>query len=167
MSAEALLRGVERALAYPCTVGEVLIVLAVVLAVYLWMVYRRHRQPSTIRAFSTEAGEVTVNRAAVADLVQQTSSHVNGIQRCGTRIYRRGDALEIRLRVQMIEGYTLVEAEAELRNRVRHALQQTLGIENVGAIHTTLASLAVAHRSRSLSGSKPSASGERDPTDEG
>ena len=95
----------------------------------------RRRQPKEILAFQNQAGQVTVARQAITELVKRVCLGNEGISKCGIRIRMRRNALNIVVRIQLLAGSQLNEVTSALQDGISRTLQENLGLENLGDIN--------------------------------
>lgn len=115
---------------------------AVLLLLWLWSRIRSSRHPSEITAFSTPNGTVAIARSALSDLVDKVALAVNGVNRCSTRVTKKGSLINFQLRIQVLTGTQLTDIIPQLERRVAQTLRQTFGLENLGSINTLVTGFA-------------------------
>ena len=95
----------------------------------------RRRQPKEILAFQNQAGQVTVARQAITELVKRVCLGNEGVGKCGIRIRMRRNVLNIVVRIQLLAGSHLNQVTSALQDGISHTLQENLGLENLGDIN--------------------------------
>ena len=95
----------------------------------------RRRQPKEILAFQNQAGQVTVARQAITDLIKRVCLGNDSVGKCAIRIRMRRNALNIVVRIQLLAGSHLNNVTSALQDGITHTLQDNLGIENLGDIN--------------------------------
>ena len=95
----------------------------------------RRRQPKEILAFQNQAGQVTVARQAITDLVKRVCLGNDSVGKCAIRIRMRRNALNIVVRIQLLAGSHLNDVTSALQDGISRTLQDNLGIENLGDIN--------------------------------
>lgn len=115
---------------------------SVILLLWLWSRIRSARHPSEITAFTTPNGTVGISRSALCDLVDKVASAIDGINRCSTRVTKKGTLINLQLRIQVLSGTQLTDIVPHLERRVAQTLRQTFGLENLGSINTLVTGFA-------------------------
>ena len=77
---------------------------------------------------------VQVNCGAISDLVHSICKKDSHISQLKTKIISKRKKLNIQIRLRLESGSHLKSIEASLQSEIREALQDSLGIENIGFI---------------------------------
>lgn len=109
------------------------ICLFVVLLIVLNWITSLFKSPRLI-AYKTEKGMVQVNCGAISDLVHSICKKDSHISQLKTKIISKRKKLNIQIRLRIESGSHLKSIEESLQNEIRDALQDSLGIENIGFI---------------------------------
>lgn len=109
---------------------------ALVLA-FIFILLRR-RQPSSVIAFTSEGGRVMVTRSAITELVQTSCTQLRDVAKPCIRIRVKRGQTNLEVRLKLASGGRLTEVAATLKEHLRDALQQNLGISNLGSIDITV-----------------------------
>lgn len=120
----------------------------VLLLFWLWSRIRAARHPAEITAFSTPNGTVGIARSALCDLVDKVAVSIDGVNRCASRVTKKGALVNLQLRVQIIAGTQLTDVVPHLERRVAQTLRQTFGLENLGAINTLVTGFTAEAKSK-------------------
>jgi hypothetical protein len=80
---------------------------------------------------SREGGRVSIGARAIADQVRKLAEEFPPILRMRPHVWARGDAVNLRIDVAVVEGTDINELAEGLRNRVRQRLAATLGLADV------------------------------------
>lgn len=115
---------------------------AVILLLWLWFRIRAVQNPPTILSFKTQNGDVRITYHALADFVNKVAAEVDGIDRCHCRIFLQGRLYNLELRVHLKANHQLTEVAQQLELKVSQAIRYTLGLEELGKIHTVVVSLS-------------------------
>ena len=126
---EYLMEGLNQ-VPYPFLAGATLIL---ILGLYFFAV--RRRQPREILAFHNQAGQVTVARHAITELVKRVCLGNESVGKCGIRIRMRRNALNIVVRIQLLAGSHLNDVTSALQDGISRTLQDNLGLENLGDVN--------------------------------
>lgn len=108
-----------------CTFIVVLIILKWITSLF--------KSPRLI-AYKTEKGMVQVNCGAISDLVHSICKKDSHISHLKTRIISKRKKLNIQIRLRIESGSHLKSIEESLQGEIREALNESLGIENIGYI---------------------------------
>jgi len=109
---------------------------ALVLA-FLFLLLRR-RQPSSVVAFTSEGGRVMVTRSAITELVHTSCNQLRDVAKPSIRIRVKRGQTNLEVRLKLASGGRLTEVAATLKEHLKAALQQNLGIDNLGSIDITV-----------------------------
>ncbi len=115
---------------YPFIAGATLLLL---FGLYFFAFKRR--QPKEILAFENQAGQVTVARQAITDLVKRVCLGNESIGKCVIRIRMRRNSLNIVVRIQLLAGSHLNDVTSALQEGISRTLRDNLGLENLGDIN--------------------------------
>jgi uncharacterized alkaline shock family protein YloU len=107
------------------------------LALFLFFILLRKRQPKKVVAYATENGEVTVSRRAIIELVQTSCQQLNFVSKPQVKIKVKGKYTHFEVRIKLTSGASLRKIEETLQSHLRRALSEDLGIENLGKINIT------------------------------
>lgn len=108
--------------------SSVALVAIVVLA--FWML----RQPRSFKAFDAEGGGVIVTRKAVRELVQRCCSDLHGVGSAKADVRVRSGEVSVRVALRTRRSANLKGISGHLREEIRVALMENLGIQNVGDV---------------------------------
>ena len=111
---------------------------AVALLILAVIIYLVTRQPSSFKAFDASGGTVVVTRKAVRELVQRCCSGLQGVGSAIARVTVRSGELNVRVSLRTRRSANLKGIAGHLREEIRVALTENLGIENVGDIEITV-----------------------------
>lgn len=107
--------------------------LVLLLALYLIHYYRRaHRG---IVPFKTEGGRVEISPRTLRGILQLAVSGVNGVDRADCTHFVKGQKLGVKVNIHLESNNPLREVEAAIKQRIRSALRDQFGLENVSPIH--------------------------------
>ncbi len=108
--------------------------LGALLALIVIFVLLRRRQPRSVAAFSSEGGRVMVTRSAISELVHTSCAQLRQVAKPSIRIRLKGGRTHLEVRLKLASGGRLTEVAATLKDHLKLALEQNLGIENMGPI---------------------------------
>lgn len=108
-----------------------------IILLILWLYLRRRRRSAKILAFQSENGRVMVNQSAILELVQSVCSEIGQIHRVNAHIQTKRGMTHLRVSLQLSSDVKLKDLEASLQLQLRHALIETLGIDQLGDIDIT------------------------------
>jgi len=107
-----------------------LALLACLLFLYIhWR--RRHRG---IEPFRSEGGRIEIAPHTVRSIVQYAAKGVHGVEYAQCHLYP-GRRLRVDIAIHLIASARLREVDTEIKERVRSALKQQFGIEQVSPIN--------------------------------
>lgn len=91
------------------------------------------RRPKLI-AYSTDKGSVQVSHSAISDLIQSICSHNSNLSQLKSKIFTQRKKLHIQIRLRIESGSHLRTIEEAIQSNLRAALNNSLGISDVGSI---------------------------------
>ena len=109
-----------------CVIGLGLFILIVVACI--------KRQANHVVAYKTDSGNVTVSRAAIVELVQNSCAQIEAVSKPKVVIKVRGLTAHFKVQIKLASGGRLRDVEKTLQNHLRKALSDNLGIEKIGKI---------------------------------
>ena len=117
----------------PYVLGSAAVLLVASVVIYLWA-----RQPRAFKAFDADGGGVIVTRKAVRELVQRCCSGLHGVGSAVAHVSVRDGEVSVRVALRTRRSANLKGISGHLREEIRVALTENLGIENVRDIEITV-----------------------------
>lgn len=117
----------------PYVLGSALALLVLALVVYFVA-----RQPKSFKAFDAEGGGVIVTRKAVRELVQRCCAGLQGVGSAHARVTVHSDEVLVRVALRTRRSANLKGISGHLREEIRVALTENLGIEKIRDIEITV-----------------------------
>jgi len=111
---------------------------ALALLVLTLIVYFAARQPSSFKAFDAEGGGVIITRRAVRELVQRCCSGLHGVGSATARVTVHSGEVLVRVSLRARRSANLKGISSTLREEIRVALTENLGIEKIRDIEITV-----------------------------
>ena len=102
------------------------------------VIYFLTRQPKSFKAFDSEGGGVIVTRRAVRELVQRCCSGLHGVGSATAHVSVRSGEVTVRVALRTRRSANLKGISNHLREEIRVALTENLGLENVREIEITV-----------------------------
>lgn len=104
---------------------------AAALIVLAIIVYLIARQPKAFKAFDAEGGGVIVTRKAVRELVQNCCGSLQGIGAAHAQVTVHSGEVLVRVALRTRRSANLKGLSSTLREEIRVALTENLGIEKI------------------------------------
>ncbi|MBE2216122.1 MAG: hypothetical protein IAE82_19770 [Opitutaceae bacterium] len=104
---------------------------AAALLVLTIVIYLVARQPKAFKAFDAEGGGVIVTRKAVRELVQRCCSGLQGVGAAHARVTIHAGEVLVRVALRTRRTANLKGISSTLREEIRVALTENLGIERI------------------------------------
>lgn len=111
---------------------------AAVLAVLSIVIYLIARQPKAFKAFESDSGGVMVTRKAVRELVQRCCSSLQGVGAAHAHVTIHSGEVLVRVALRTRRSANLKGISSSLREEIRVALTENLGIEKIRDIEITV-----------------------------
>lgn len=111
---------------------------AVALLVLSVVIYLLARQPKSFKAFDADGGGVIVTRKAVRELVQRCCSGLAGVGSANAHVSVRSGEVSVHVALRTRRSANLKGISGHLREEIRVALTENLGIRNVRDIEITV-----------------------------
>jgi hypothetical protein len=111
---------------------------AAALVVLTVVFYLLARQPKAFKAFDAEGGGVIVTRKAVRELVQRCCTGLQGIGAAHARITVHSGEVLVRVSLRTRRSANIKGISSTLREEIRVALTENLGIEKIRDIEITV-----------------------------
>jgi hypothetical protein len=110
--------------------------LAVVLTILIVLfVLLRRRQPSSVPAFETEAGSVSVARSAIVELVRTACEQIRGVRNPRICLKLHKNSLDVVVRIKLASDCRLETFSKTLQTHLKRSLQDNLGINNLRQVN--------------------------------
>jgi hypothetical protein len=111
---------------------------AAALVVLTVIIYLIARQPKSFKAFDAEGGGVIVTRKAVRELVQRCCTGLQGIGAAHARVTVHSGEVLVHVALRTRRSANLKGISSTLREEIRVALTENLGIEKIRDIEITV-----------------------------
>jgi len=98
----------------------------------------RHLREPVLIIKEGEDGTVKIVESAITRYIRQVAAEIDSVQSVRTKIATTPQGLVIRIFAEVLVTDTLPRIEQTIRSRVREALEQTLGVGGVAAIHVII-----------------------------
>ncbi len=109
----------------------------------LWAMSLATRAPGEEELrFAGDGGDVRIRLSAIRDYILRIAPQVTGLEASRCRVGLAGNRLRIVLQCRMPPGRSAIGAARALQERVRSALREDLGIEEVDAIEVQVVAFA-------------------------
>lgn len=100
----------------------------------LWLISSIRAANRPIVPFRSEGGNIAISPGTLHRLIDHAGRSVSGVSRISSTFRLKREVLNIRLFLTLQASARLPEVEADLRNSVRAALHEQLGLEKIGSI---------------------------------
>jgi len=110
----------------------VILLSSVILALLLVLVLSR--PVATVHAFTGPAGQVTVSRKAVHDLIEARCRAFRGVGSAKAQVTSRGSEIDVRVELKIRESARLEDLSSQIQGEIGGMLRENLAIENIGSI---------------------------------
>lgn len=111
---------------------------AAALLVLTVIVYLLARQPKSFMAFESDGGGVIITRKAVRELVQRCCSGLRGVGSAVAHVSVRSGEVNVRVALRTRRSANLKGISSTLREEIRVALTENMGIEKIREIEITV-----------------------------
>ena len=111
---------------------------AAALLVLTIVIYLIARQPKAFKAFDAEGGGVIVTRKAVRELVQRCCGVLQGVGAAHARVTIHSGEVLVRVSLRTRRSANLKGISLALREEIRVALTENMGIEKIRDIEITV-----------------------------
>ncbi len=108
----------------------------------LWLLYRI-RPRRKIKAFKGDTGPVEISKHALLDLVRSACEQLPEVRKPGIRIRARRK-LHLFVRIRVDGSARLRDTASFLQNHIKDALENNLGVENLGTIEVMVTGIRTA-----------------------
>jgi hypothetical protein len=110
----------------------VILISGIILVLLLILVLSR--PVPTVHAFTGPAGQVTVSRKAVHDLIEARCRAFRGVGGARAMVTNRGGEFDVRIELKIRESARLEDLSSQIQGEVGGMLRENLALENLGAI---------------------------------
>lgn len=120
----------------------IIISLAALGILFLWLLYRL-RPRRKIKAFKGDTGPVEISRHALLELVRSACEQLPEVRKPSIRIRPRRK-LHLAIRIRVDGSARLRDTASFLQNHIKDALENNLGVENLGKIEVMVTGIRIA-----------------------
>ena len=114
--------------------NPVVVILLSVVVLVLLLVLIVSRPVETIHAFTGPAGQVTVSRKAVHDLIEARCRAFRGVGNAKARVLARAGEFDVRIELKIRESARLEDLSSQIQGEIGGMLRENLALENIGSI---------------------------------
>lgn len=110
----------------------VILISGIILVLLLVLVLSR--PVPTIPAFTGPAGQVTVSRKAVHDLIEARCRAFPGVAGAKATVTSRSGEVDVRVKLKIRESARLEDLSSQIQGEIGGMLRENLALENIGSI---------------------------------
>mgnify|MGYP000912402781 CR=1 FL=1 len=78
---------------------------------------------------NTDAGELRITHEAIEDIIQRSTTGIQGLRKLNSKVHQVVEGLEIFVFCRLAEGYNIIQVSVKIQEIVRHDVEQYSGIK--------------------------------------